>query len=414
MNSELIYAFRVTRLPLLDVDGSPVGRIDDVVIVPPLANQAPRVIGFVAAQQRRRFFLPAGRVGSLDHTGIRLRSGNVDIGAFKLRTGEILASTLVNRPVGDKIVSDLALRPTIGKGDSWEVATVALANRGPRLRRRTSSMVGWHEVPELFGVNAPGSKLAAQIAQFRDLHPMDVANTVLALTAAERLEITDAMDDDTLADMLEELPEGEQLRIIDELDVDRAAHVLEEMWPDDAADLLAEMPSAQRDRLLEHMDLEDAIPLRRLLRYDGHTAGGLMTTAAIIVTPVTTVAQALAQLRDPELPPALAAQVFVANPPSATPTGTYLGTVGFQRLLREPPGTPMSDCLTMEEQQADVWVDTHLPDVQVAERLAAYNLLAVAVCDGAHRLVGAVTVDDVLDRTLPDDWRQRSRIARSR
>ena len=99
--------------------------------------------------------------------------------------------------------------------------------------------------------------------------------------------------------------------------------------------------------------------------------------------------------------PALAAQVFVTEPPRQTPTGTYLGLVSFQRLLQEPPGMPVSSCLetTIEPVSPD------LPELAVARRLAAYNLLALPVCDDDGRLLGAVTVDDVLDRSLPSDWR---------
>jgi Mg/Co/Ni transporter MgtE len=120
------------------------------------------------------------------------------------------------------------------------------------------------------------------------------------------------------------------------------------------------------------------------------------------VAPETAVAEVLARLRDPEIAPAIAAQVFVCEPPTETPTGRYLGMVGFQRLMREPPSHPVSQCASETG-----WVPPDLGQREVAERLAAYNLIAVAVCDDAGRLVGAVTVDDVLDRVLPIGWRRR-------
>jgi Mg/Co/Ni transporter MgtE len=93
--------------------------------------------------------------------------------------------------------------------------------------------------------------------------------------------------------------------------------------------------------------------------------------------------------------------VFVAQPPTQTPTGAYLGSVGFQHLLREPPSTRVGTCIDA----APAVISPALTELAVAERLAAYNLLAVAVCDDQGRLLGAVTVDDVLDRTLPRGWR---------
>jgi len=214
------------------------------------------------------------------------------------------------------------------------------------------------------------------------------------------------MEDERLADILEELPEAEQLRIIEALDLDRLVSVLEEMSPDDAADLLAEMPGDQRTMVLDAMDIEDAVSLRRLLAYQEGTAGHLMTPEPIILSPQSTVAEALARIRESEVPPALAAQVFITQPPWVTPTGTYLGVVHFQRLLREPPGMELGRCLVDEPT-----ILPSTPEREVAERLASYNLLAVPVCDETRRLLGTITVDDVLDHALPVGWRQRSRRA---
>jgi Mg/Co/Ni transporter MgtE len=96
-----------------------------------------------------------------------------------------------------------------------------------------------------------------------------------------------------------------------------------------------------------------------------------------------------------------AAQVYVCEPPTLTPTGRYLGSVGFQRLLRRAPSIPVGECI-----EGRVYVRPELPESELAARMAAYNLIGVAVCDNAGRLVGAVTVDDVLDRLLPAGWRR--------
>jgi Mg/Co/Ni transporter MgtE len=150
------------------------------------------------------------------------------------------------------------------------------------------------------------------------------------------------------------------------------------------------------------MEPEEASDLRRLLAYAGNTAGGLMTPDPIILTADTTVAEALARIRDSDVPAAISAQVFVVEPPTAVPTGRYLGTVGFQRLLREPPMTQVGACLD----EGVGAVSPSLRELEVARRLAAYDSIAVPVCDEAGRMVGAVTVDDVLDRVLPEGWRE--------
>jgi CBS domain-containing protein len=405
MASDLIYAFRIMRLPLLDAGGAPIGRIDDIVVVPGRSGQAPRVTGFVATSQRRRIFVNANRIVALDAEGARLRSWDVDLNPFKARDGErLLAMDIIDKRLDGEVVSDVALRPTVSaRENGWEVAKVRLTRNGIFGRRSTYRLVEWNEVSGLFAV---ATEMAAEAARLRDMHPSDVAAVVRALPLAQRQMLAKEMEDDRLADLLEELPESEQLALIATLDLSRLIDVLEEMEFDDLADLLAEMPAQQRTRVLEAMDDEDADVVRSLLSYAPGTAGALMTPEIIIMGPNATVAEALAQIRDPEWLVSIAAQVFVAQPPFKAPTGEYLGVVHMQRLLREPPSTELSRCLSTEPT-----VTPDLSDREVAEFLASYNLLAVGVCNKAGHLLGAITVDDVLDRMLPADWRQRRRQA---
>ena len=219
---------------------------------------------------------------------------------------------------------------------------------------------------------------------------------------SRRSQIAAALDDEELADLLEEMPEQDQVRLLASLGLERSADVVEEMQPDDAADLLAEMQAEQRERLLTAMESVQAADLRRLLHYDATTAGGLMTSEPLIVTPDTPVAEVLARIRNPDMSVTAAAQVYVCEPPMVTPTGRYLGSVGFQRLLRRPPSALVGQCID----ETSVFVRPDLPEHELAARLAAYNLISVAVCDEDGRLLGAVTVDDVLDHLLPPNWRR--------
>jgi len=288
----------------------------------------------------------------------------------------------------------------VSEPKGWEVVSASLGSAGLLRRRRAGRMVPWTELGTLFDAGPMGR----QVAALRELHPAELAARLVALPAERRRSLAVALEDERLADLLEELPEDEQVRLLASLDLERAADVLEEMEADDAADLLAELPVAERDELLAAMAPSEARPLRRLLAYDGDTAGGLMTPDPVILTGDTTVAEALARVRNRELPMAVAAQVFVVEPPTATPTGRYLGWVSFQRLLREPPGGLVGECLEGEPTA----IRPDLTELEVAGRLAAYDAIAVPVCDEAGRLVGAVTVDDVLDRVLPVGWRARS------
>ena len=128
----------------------------------------------------------------------------------------------------------------------------------------------------------------------------------------------------------------------------------------------------------------------------------MMTTEPIVLRPDATVAHALARVRNQDLSPALAAQVFVCRPPDETPTGKYLGTVHFQRLLRDPPFTLVGSIVDTDLRPLPP--ETTLPSV--TSYLATYNMVAAPVVDESGSLLGAVTVDDVLDHLLPDDWRE--------
>jgi Mg/Co/Ni transporter MgtE (contains CBS domain) len=150
------------------------------------------------------------------------------------------------------------------------------------------------------------------------------------------------------------------------------------------------------------MEPDEADDIRRLLAYDDFSAGGMMTTEPVVLAPDASVAEALASIRNPDLPPALAAQVFICRPPTETPTGRYLGTCHFQRLLREPPSTLVSSLV-------DTTINAVRPDTplgDVTRNFAAYNIVALPVIDEDDHLLGAVTIDDVVDHMLPEDWRE--------
>src|SRR5947209_4559550 len=396
MADRIVYVSRLTRLPLVGADGADVGRVVDVVLGS--GGRPPRVNGFVVQVQRRRVFVGAGRMGEITTDGVRLRRGSINLRHFELRAGErLVAGELFGRRIRGRRVVDVGLAPA-PEPFAWEVATVALGGRRLPGLRRPPEVIDWSEAGELFADDRP---LDRQAAALGGMHPTEMAAAIRRLPLSRRRVLASALEDERLADLLEELSEDEQVRLIEGLDLERVGRVLDEMEADDAADLLGEFPASRQAELLEAMDPEEAEPVRRLLTYDPHTAGGLMTPEPIILAPHATVSEALARVRDPDLPVPLAAQVFVAQPPLETPTGRYLGVAGIQRLLREAPSKPVGRCV--DEDWEHVGVDAS--QREVAERLAAYDVVALPVVDGAGRLVGAVTIDDVLDRVLPTDWR---------
>jgi CBS domain-containing protein/sporulation protein YlmC with PRC-barrel domain len=396
MSRRIVYVSRLTRLPLVSSDGADVGRVVDVVIG--LGWRPPRVNGFVVAVQRRRVFVGIGRVGELGNDGVRLRRASVNLRQFELRQGErLLAGELIGRRVRDQRVVDIGITPA-PEPFAWEVATVAVGGRRVPGLRRSPDVIDWSAAGDLFAYERPVDR---EVATLGGLHPAEMAAALRLMPISRRRMLASALEDERLADLLEELSEDEQVRLVEGLDRGRLARVLDEMEADDAADLLGEFSASRRAELLGAMDPDEAEPVRRLLTYQPDTAGGLMTPEPVILAPQATVAEALARIRDPDLPVPLAAQVFVCQPPLETPTGRYVGTVGYQRLLREAPSKPLARCLDEEAEP----VVASLSDREVAGRLAAYDTVALAVTDEVGRLVGAVTIDDVLDRVLPSNWR---------
>jgi CBS domain-containing protein len=405
MAGELIYAFRVMRLSLLDAGGSEIGKIDDIVVVPGRAGNPPRVTGFVASSQHRRIFVNAARIADLDSDGVRLRSWDIDLNPFKPRPGEtLIGKEVIDRQIdGGERVSDVGLiEKHDGRTGHWEVSKVRLARRNTLRRRPSYRLVEWREVGMLFAAN---TAMEAEAARLRDMHPSDVAHIVRTMPLAQRRQLAQSMDDERLADVLEELPETEQLRLIEGLDLDRLVGVLDEMEYDDLADLLGEMPTQQRAAILAAMDDDEAEVVSRLLSYEEATAGGMMTPEIIILGPSATVAEALAQLRDPDWTPSIASQIFVTQAPFKPPTGKHLGIVFMQRLLREPPSMELRHCIARDVPT----VSPMTSDRAVFEEFASYDMLALAVVDEAGRLLGAISVDDVVDRMLGAGWRLRHR-----
>jgi CBS domain-containing protein len=392
----VVYVSRIARLPLVGADGAEIGHVVDVVL--DLVGRPPRVNGFVVGVQRRRVFVSVGRIGEIEAEGLRLRRGSVNLRQFELRPGErLVVGELFHRRLSDRRVVDIGLAPA-PEPFAWEVATVAIGGRRVPGLRRSPEILDWSEAGELFASHRP---LDRQAATLGGLHPVEMAAAIRRLPLSRRRLLAEALEDERLADLLEELPEDEQVRLVEGLDHERLARVLDEMDADDAADLLGEFSPVEQAELLGAMDPEEAEPVRRLLAYEPDTAGGLMTPEPIILAPHATVAEALARVRAPDLPVPLAAQVFVSQPPLETPTGRFVGVVGVQRLLREAPSKQVGRCIEEDWEP----VNTGVSDRNVAGLLAAYDVVAIPVTDDAGRLVGAVTIDDVLDRVLPAGWR---------
>jgi len=398
---------RLIGTSVFDPLGDAVGKVHDVVVLLQMRGE-PRAVGFVIeVSSRRRVFLPLSRITAIE-PGAVITTGLMNIRRFTQRHVETLVvGELLDRVVtmrdgsGNVTVRDVAIERD--RGMDWKVTRlfVQRASSGPLgLRRGETFTVRPDEVSGL-AASADQQGATALLATLEDLKPADLADVMRDLPQDSQMRVAAELTDERLADVLEELGNEDAVALLSRLEAGRAAHVLDAMQPDDAADLVAELPQLKATELLGLMEPEEAEDVRRLMAYDDYTAGGLMTTEPIILPPESTVATFLAQSRKAEVPPALAAVGFVCRPPLESPTGKFVGMIHFQRALRERPQRMVGSIV-------DTDVDSVRPEDSigtVTRLLATYNLTALPVLDDAGRLLGAVSVDDVLDHLMPDDWR---------
>ena len=398
---------RLIGTSVFDPLGDEVGKVHDVVVLLQMRGE-PRAVGFVIeVSSRRRVFLPLSRITAIE-PGAVITTGLMNIRRFTQRHVETLVvGELLDRVVtmrdgsGNVTVRDVAIERD--RGMDWKVTRlfVQRASSGPLgLRRGETFTVRPDEVSGL-AASADQQGATALLATLEDLKAADLADVMRDLPQDSQMRVAAELTDERLADVLEELGNEDAVALLSRLEAGRAADVLDAMQPDDAADLVADLPQLKATELLGLMEPEEAEDVRRLMAYDEYTAGGLMTTEPIILPPESTVATFLAQSRKAEVPPALAAVGFVCRPPLESPTGKFVGMIHFQRALRERPQRMVGSIV-------DTDVDSVRPEDSigtVTRLLATYNLTALPVLDDAGRLLGAVSVDDVLDHLMPDDWR---------
>lgn len=411
-----VYVGRLRGMQVRGPDTDVIGRVRDIVVSIRPDGRSSRALGMVVELvNNRRIFLPMLRIAAIEPGDIHLVSGSVSLRAFQSRAGEL---SVMEDMVGTKVhtddpeftqlhdrpveIADVELERT--RTRDWVISRVAVFGERPKFGRSPKLfIIPWTHI---HGVTAGGvgvtDSTAEIIAGFTDMRPADVAKALAQLPRQQREQVAAELNDERLADILQELPDDDQAELIEALGIERAADVLEEMDPDDAADLLGELPDTKAEVLLDLMDPQESAPVRRLMSFSPDTVGALMTPEPLILSPQTTVAEALAHARNPDLPTSLASLIFVVRPPTATPTGKYLGCVHLQKLLREPPSTLIAGIL--DPDLPPLYADD---DQETAARyFATYNLVCGPVLDADNHLIGAVAVDDLLDHMLPEDWRE--------
>ncbi len=418
MTQQVVHLSAVLRSPLLDRAGERLGRVEDLIVR--LADGGyPPVTGLKARIGGRDLFVPIDRVAELQPAGARLSGEKLSLGRFERRAGEVLLGGDV---LGRKLVNVEAEPPRLVTAHEIELACIdgwwRVVGLDPSVRarvrralpRRLRSMVAdrpfldWTDMEPFVG-HVPSARLRLSHRKLANLHPAEIADLVEAASHEEGEEIIEAVgqDRELEADVFEELDEHHQLEFISERPDPQVASVIARMAADDAADLVAEIDQERRAHVLALLPPAQRRQIEALLGYNPETAGGLMSPEFISLGMEDTVAFAIDRVRDSELAPETLTTVYLGDV-----QGALAGSVAVVALLRASPETRLADLA--EHEPVSVATDADLPEV--ARTMTDYNLLMLPVIGDGERMVGVITVDDVLELTLPSGWRRRFGVAR--
>jgi CBS domain-containing protein len=414
----VVHLSSVLRSPLLDRAGERLGRVEDLIVR--LADGGyPPVTGLKARIGGRELFVPVDRIASLAPGAVRLSGEKLSLGRFERRAGEVLLGGDV---LGRKLVDVESDPPRLVTAHEielaciegwWRVVGVDHSTRAQLRRalpRRLRGIVGdrpfldWSDMEPFVG-HVPSSRLRFSHRKLANLHPAEIADLVEAASHDEGEELIEAVaqDRELEADVFEELDEHHQLEFIRERPDTQAAAVVARMAADDAADLIVEIDQERRGRILALLPPAQRRQIEALLGYNPSTAGGLMSPDFISLDPADTVAQALAKVRASKLGAGTLTTVFLLDG-----EGGLQGSVFVVTLLRADGQQTLEE--VAEHEPVSVPTNADLPEV--ARLMTDYNLVMLPVLDGDERMVGVVTVDDVLELTLPSGWRRRFGLVR--
>jgi CBS domain-containing protein len=408
---EVLHLSLILGGALRDADGTKLGRVDDLIVRLGGAGYPP-ITGFLATIAGRRSYVPAERVARLAPGAATLTKAKLDLRPFARRADEVLLKhdvldhQLINVE-GARLVR--ANEVELARLDGWwRVVGVDTGARGglrrllPRAlagRIATGDFVDWASL-EPFSGDVPSMRMRVLHPKLAKLHPAQIADLVEAASHDEGEEIMQAVgsDEELEADVFEELDSRHQVEFVEERSDEQVAALLARMAPDDAADLVAELAAERREAVIDHLAPGPRRKVRALLGFDPAEAGGLMSPDFVSVYRQATVADALERVRRSRLPDEILSTVWVMDA-----RHRFLGAVPLATLVRADPEAGVVD--------VDVQYLPHLrPDAdfeEVARLMADYNLTAAAVVDEAERMIGVVTVDDVLEVLLPKGWRRR-------
>ena len=408
---------RLIKRPVTDRGGGSLGRLADVIVRLRGADY-PLVTGLVAAVGGREIFVPIDQVSSFDGDPLRLSSARLSLRHFERRDGEVLlrADVLGHRLIdvpnarlvraADLELARVSSLPPSRDDAEWVVAGVdtrprrMFGLRAPNTRVSWGGVRDWHDFEWLIG-HEGSALLRGPFARIRRLKPAQIADLLESASAEEETEILGRVraDPELEADVFEELDEDLATRLLGARTDFEIAEVLARMRADDAADAIAELPQQRRQPVLDLLPAGQRQKVLTLMGFASASAGGLMGVDFIALPGMVTVRGALARVREsPMLQPEALTSVHAVNE-----DGCLRGVARLVTMVQADPDAALIE--VCDTDPVRVGTDTDITEVAVL--MTDYNLITIPVVDDACRLLGVITVDDVLEIALPPDWRRR-------
>lgn len=400
---------------VIDSAGERVGTLADIVVTPDA--QFPSVSAIMISGR-------GGATVTVPWAQVRLSDGRfkLTVGRDSMRAYHVdERDLLLKRDVLDKQivdvhdyrvvrVNDVRLEPSdiglflvgVDMGMRGLLRRIGIDRVIDKVTRRSrwrphSHIIAWNDV-ETFERGEGRIKLRFPVEKLASLHPADIAKIIDELDPAQRQEIFETLDVETAAETLAEADPAVQVSIVESLDEERAADILEEMEPDEAADVLGDLSADRREEILSEMEAEEREDVEELLEYGDETAGGLMTTEFISITPTMTAEEIIQHLREVGPDAETVYYVYVLDN-----NERLVGVISLRDLIISQPKVRAEEF--MVKNILHVHLDATIQEI--AQTMEDYNLLALPVVDDEDRMQGIVTIDDALQKVLPEDWRRR-------
>lgn len=404
----VIHLSELLRAPVQAGSGEAVGRVEDVIVRLRGVDEYPLVTGIVAGVGRRPVFIGSESIDSFAPGRVALARNKVDLRGFERRDGEVLlrADLLGHRLIDVAAVElvhayDVELEDT---GAGWVLARLDTRRPARFFGLIKASGVhaprDWKAFEPLIG-HAHSDALRRHWGRVGGFKPAEIADLIENADKAEGGEILDRVhsDPELEADVFEELDPEKASRLLDGKPDDEVAALLGRMRADDAADVIADLRQSRRRRVLDLMPAPQRTKVITLMGFNPESAGGLMNVDFVTCAATATAAEALSLIAAARsVEPEALIKIHVLDDDKR-----LTGVVSAIALLQAEPGEAVG--ALMDSDPVRVNADADLTDVALL--MADFNLYAIPVVDEQDRVLGLVTVDDVLEAAIPEDWRRR-------